>query len=458
MRVDWVSFVFATVLAAGGAVAFGGLALRHGLTTSAASRVVQGQRAGTASPRQRRLRNVLVVVQLAVALALVSGSALMAQSLWRITQVPLGFEPASMLTAEVGLPGRRAGQHQAIYQALVDRLRVLPGVLSVSAGSFAPLGGAEHVFPVVADDEPRQGVVEPVLVKFVMPDYFRTMGIRLQAGVSLEEVDVTPSPVWLSATLAERLFKGRNAVGRHVRRLEENGEPVTLFNRAAGFAEPVAPFTVAGVVNEVIEETSRLGPSPVLYVPVRSPVVERSLVPTSMTLLLRTSGPPMDAAASVRSIVHDVDRSLSAARIRPMADIVNASTGTERFLAILLSFGAVVSLFLGLVGVYGVAAESVKRRTQEIGIRMALGAQRRQIKGLVMREATTIALIGLAFGLTTTLAAAGGLRSFLFAVAPTDAMTLGVATAVLATAAVVAIYWPARRAAHLEPVKALRGE
>ncbi|ODS53225.1 MAG: hypothetical protein ABS36_14980 [Acidobacteria bacterium SCN 69-37] len=462
VRLDGRAFAFTLTVAALSALVFGGLSLRRRTgSTAERSNLARGLRTTTTGRGSGRVRNALVAAQVAFALALLAGSALMAQSFWRLTHVEPGFAPDNVLTIEVGMPGNRANRYRATYGELLNRVRALPGVRSATAASFVPLAGALHVFPVQVGvaGQPSANVETPVPLKFVMPDYFQVMGTRILEGIDFGprgDVDV-PQPVWVSAALARRLFRGESAVGRQIRRLESNGAEVTMFDRARG-ASVVPPFTIAGVVADVAEDSLRQGPSEIVYIPLIEPAVERSIVPVNMTLAIRTAGEPFTIAASVRQVIEDLDPALSIARIRPLSAIVAASTATETFLAVLLLFGAVVSLFLGALGVYGVVAQAVRRRTREIGVRIALGAQTGDVVGMVLSEVTGVVVVGAVVGLVTALAATRALQSFLFGVEPADVVTLVAVTTILCGVALVAAWMPSRRATRVDPVVALKVE
>ena len=462
--VDGTALTFTVMVATLTGLVFGGLSLRRQSATAGhPAGFAGGVRTTTSGRGPQRLRHGLVAAQVALALTLLAGSALMLQSFWRLTHVEPGFAPDAALTVEVGMPGNRAIRHQSIYGELLDRVRALPGVLSATAASFVPLAGAEHVFPVAigpARESASGGGGGPVPLKFIMPGYFQTMGMRVLEGSTFEMGGVidAPRPVWVSAALARRLFPGESAIGKQVRRLESNGEEVRIADPATRTIQPVLPFTIAGVVADAAEESLRNGPSDIVYIPVLDPVVERSIVPTNMTLVIRTDDAPMTPAPSVRRVIQELDPALSVARVRTLASIVSASTATETFLAVLLLFGAAASLFLGAIGVYGVVAQTVRRRTREIGVRIALGAQHGDVVRMILREAVVVVLVGVAIGVATTLATTRALQSFLFGVGPADPFTLVGVAALLCGVGLTAALLPSRRAARINPVAALQAE
>ncbi|MPY91455.1 MAG: FtsX-like permease family protein [Luteitalea sp.] len=443
-------FAFACSLAVLGALVFAGIAfLRQSAPASTAAAVLKGSTRITDDGKRLRMRSVLVAVQVALALALLAGSGLMVQSFWRLSRVDPGFDPSGVLTVEIGLPTSRAGRHQQIYEELIDRVRALPGVRTASAASSLPLDGTAYAFPIAIGAEPTE---RPIAMKFVMPEYFQTMRTPVIDGASFasdETVDL-PNAVFVSAAFARRYFPGESPIGKSIRRLEADGKEVEMFDR------PVPAWTIVGVVADVREESLRSEPKEMVYIPVRDPAVERSIVPTNMALVIRSDGPPTSLASAVRRTIREVDSSLSVARIRPMDVILATSVAIERFLAALLLVAAAASLLLGAIGVYGVATQAVRRREQEFGIRVTIGARPDQIMGMVLRESVAFVLVGVVVGIASALAATRALRAFLFEVSATDPATLAAVTALVIAVALIASLLPARRAMRLDPVATLR--
>jgi putative ABC transport system permease protein len=451
----WV-FAFTLSLAAVGALVFGGLAfLRQSVPAAAA---LKASTRFTDDGGRLRMRNMLVAVQVALALTLSVGSALMVQSFWRLTRVDPGFDPSGVLTVEIGLPGSSAGRHQQIYKELLDRVRALPSVQRASAASSLPLDGIAYAYPVAIGAAVKSTEL-PIAMKFVMPEYFQTMRIPVINGASFttDESFSLPNTVFVSAAFARRYFRGESPIGKNIRRLEADGTEVQMFDRAAKAPPPAPVWTIGGVVADVREESLRVEPVEMVYIPVRDPAVERSIVPTNMSVVIRSDGPTTSLAGAVRQTIREVDTALSVARIRPMDAILTSSVATERFLATLLLVAAGVSLFLGAIGVYGVAAQAVRRREQELGIRVTLGARPGQLVEMVLRESLAFVLMGAVVGLTIALAATRALRAFLYEMSATDPATLAAVTALVIAVALVACLVPARRAMRLDPIAALRG-
>ena len=445
VRLGLVSTAFAAVVAIAISALYGVLALRQqrGTVTSG---LLDGERVAGAQ-RRGWTRDPFLTLQVAVALTLMIGSALMVVTYRNLSRTALGFSPDRMLTVPVTLPGREAGRYVQIYQALVDRVRALPGVSSAAAASFLPLADVSDLYPIEAGSA-------PIPFKFVTPGYFDTLRSAIVDG---EDVPADGNangarPVLVSAALARRLYPDARAIGRSVQRLKDDGTPVDMGHG------PEPPFTIAGVVGNVQETTPRSAPVEAVYIPVITPVVEPSIVPTHMTLAIRATGDPLALAAPVRSAIAAVDPSLSVGQIRTMDAIVLAARGKEAFVGALLLFAATTSLLLGVVGVYGSVAHVVRRRTREIGIRIALGAAKAEILRVVARGAISAVSLGTAIGLVAAVAGAGLLRALLFGVAPRDPIVLLAATTVLSAASLAAALVAARRAVAITPIEAIRHE
>jgi putative ABC transport system permease protein len=442
---DGTAAAFAGGLAALMALVYAAVPARRHARPLAASLTAGGLWAtGDRAPGWRG--DPLIVLQVILALTLMAGSALMLKTYRNLSRSELGFSPDDVLTMEVGLPSRKARQHARIYQDLVEHIRRLPGVASASAASFVPLTGGEHLFPV----DPAS---PPIPFKFFVPGYFQTMDTPIVEGADLGEGQrvAAPYPVLVSRALARRLYPGGPAVGKPVRRLNEDGTIVEMLR-------PVPPFTIAGVVGDVRETTLRDAPAEIVYIPVVEPHVEQQIVPTTMHLVLRTHIPPSRLAAAAREAIAALDPTLSVGEVRSLESVVRAAKSRETFAGALLGLAAAVSLFLGAVGVYGSVAHAARRRTREIGIRIALGARRGEVVRMVVAGSMRAVLLGAALGLSVALAATRSLRSLLFGVEPADPVVFLAVTGLLLSAAIAAALLAASRAARVDPLLALRSE
>jgi hypothetical protein len=297
---------------------------------------------------------------------------------------------------------------------------------------------------------------EPIPFKFFVPGYFETMRTPIVEGQSFAQQEHvgSPSPVLVSAALARRLYPDHSAIGQPVYRLTADAGPPSADSGRVG-------FTIAGVVSDVRELSLRDAPTEIVYVPVIEPRVEQSIIPTEMSLVIRTRVPPLSMAAEVRRAIATTDPAVSVAAIRTMDAIVLAARGTEAFIGTLLLLAAVLSLFLGAVGIYGSVAQVVRHRTREIGIRMALGARRTEVVRMVLAGSMIAVVVGAMGGVILALLAVGALRALralLFGVQARDPMLFVGVSVVLLTAALFAALLAASRAIGIEPVRAMRGE
>lgn len=405
---------------------------------------------GTANSERQRARRLLVASQVALALTLLVGSALMVRSFWNLRNVDPGFDPEGVLTLELALPYRPYPTYNAaagFYHRLLEGVRALPGVESAGAVSGLPLVPLPSFYdePLAAEGD---GVAAVATHNLVTPGYFEALRIPLVEGRAFEPGDRAGggNPVLVSSTLARRLFPGESALGKRVR-------------RAAGAKEPW--YTVVGIVGSVPKETVGGGAAEVLYFPVWDQAPGTDYIPntpTHMSVVIRTSLPPASLGPAVRRIVRDLDPDLPIANIRTMERIVADTMARTSFTMALLLIAAVVALLLGAVGIYGVISYAVSRRTREIGIRIALGAQAMDVSRLVLRQGTGVVLAGLGAGVLAALALTRFLRVLLFEVSPTDPTTFIVMSLLLLTVALLASYLPARRAARVDPMIALRSE
>jgi putative ABC transport system permease protein len=444
IRLDATAMLFAVVVAVLMAMFYTASGLRQQDRSAAAS--LRDSEHWTTQQRAARrwARDPLLVLQVALALSLMVGSGLMLETYRNLARRDLGFSASSLLTIDVSLPFRNADRHVAIYQGLIDRLRQLPGVESASAASFMPLTPSQHMFPT------EMGSV-PVPFKFVAPGYFQTMGTAITRGERLAAGEPVSgmSPVLVSEALARRLYPSGDAIGQPIRRLNEDGTIVTL-------REPVPPFEIAGLVGDVREMTLRGAPTEIVYIPLIEPSVERSIVPTDMTFVLRTRVAPLSLARAVKETINDLDPSLSVGQVRTMESIVRAARGKETFVGALLLVAAAASLLLGVVGIYGGVAQVVRRRRRELGIRIALGASRHDVLAMVVRGTLWAVVAGATLGLAIALTGSRVLGTLLFGVGPRDPLILSAVTLVLAAAAVAAALVAGRRASRIAPIVAIR--
>ena len=402
---------------------------------------------GTRSTDQSGIpREPLIALQVALALTLMTGSALMLKTYANLSRVELGFTPERLAVVEVSLPSSRARQHGRIFGELIRLVGQESGVERATAASFAPLTESEHMFPIE-----RGG--SPVPFKFFTPGYFETLKSNVVEGDSLggEKRTAGRYPVLVSTSLAHRLFPNASAIGKALQRLNTDG---TVLELGSG---PVPPFTIVGVV-EPVRETGLRGPTDIVYVPVTEPPIEQSVVPLHMTIFVRTELSARVVLDRVRRAAESVEPALSVGNCTLMDSVVAAATARERFVGTLLLLASVVSLFLGVVGIYGSVAHRVGRRTREIGIRVALGAPRMGVVWMVVSASMLTVALGAVLGGLMAFVAGQALTSLLFGVEPAEPWILVAVLSVLLLAACAAALLAGSRAARIEPAITLRAE
>ena len=433
----------------------GGLAaLRYG-SPELVPTLKEGGRGGTAGRGRHFARQVLVVLQMALALVLLVGSGLMVKSFWRLRGVDPGFDPRGVLTVHLNLPEaeyKDAFANARFLQQLLEKVRALPEVVSAGTVTDLPLGGGNSSSGYAFEDFPlKPDEVPPILgTRFVSPGYFEAMGIPVIEGHVFDRIDPSrrSADVVVSEALARRFWPGRSAIGK---RLQQ------------GLGKDKNWYTIAGVVGSVRDNGLDEKPRESVYFPVLRTLNEdvkegAEWVPRSFSLVVKGRIDPASLTARVRQAVWSIDPNLPLAQVRPMSDVVSRSMASTSFTMLLLVIAAAVALLLGTVGIYGVISYVVSQRTREIGVRMALGAARRDISRMVLREGAVITLIGIGLGLAAAVALTRLMLALLYDVSPTDPATFAVVPVMLAAVALFASWMPARRAASVEPLEAIRYE
>jgi putative ABC transport system permease protein len=401
-------------------------------------------------------RTLLTTGEIALALMLVIGAGLAVRSLVKLFGVHAGFDPRNVLTARISLPDARYSspecakiegpcpynRYAAFYQQLQDRLRGLPGVESASYTSKLPLNGGSNGVVVIEGQAPPKDMWSSPLVEWstVMPGYFHTARIPLLRGRDFTAHDNgqgAPEVAIINRTMADKFWPKQDPIGKHFAHNEPNPKWIT----------------VIGVVGDVLQYgLDQTATAPEAYF---SEYQEQN---SSMNVLVRTSGEPLGALAGLRDAVHELDSELPVANPRELNEVVTDSSSQQRFLALLLGLFAGLALLLAAVGIYGVIAYSVAQRNHELGIRIALGAGRRELLRLVLGEGLRLALAGIVVGLVLAFALSRFLASLLYGVRATDPLTFAIVPLVLLLAALLACYIPARRATRVNPIEALRCE
>ncbi|HZD76661.1 MAG TPA: FtsX-like permease family protein [Acidobacteriaceae bacterium] len=406
-------------------------------------------RAGGA-PQQRAART-LVVVEVALSLMLLSGAALLATSLARLAETPLGYRTDHLLTAEMD-PGARPGMDadgldadtgERLAEAVLTRLSALRGVRSAALTSRL-MPSQTEVLAVAGRAFDRHHATPDVSSQTVSARYFQTAEIPLLAGREFSEGDRkgTVAIAIVNARLAQQYFPGGDAVGRQIKL----GSP----------EDKTLPWlTVVGVVGNVKSTTvfQEMG-----YVTAPSVYRPMTQAPGAWTLLLRTAAEPMRMAEPLQQTVMDVDREVVISHTKTMEAILHEQSAQPRFRTMLLGGFAGLALLLAALGIYGLLAQQVMQRTLEIGIRMALGANRRDVVAAIVRQALAVTALGIVLGLAGSLAAGRAMAAMLYETSPSDPWLLSAAIAAFVLVALVASYVPAWRASRVEPMAAMRAE
>jgi predicted permease len=452
--VDGAVLAFTLLLSLFAGLATGGIAaLRYGAPELAPA-LKEGGRGDTAGRSRHRARNVLVVVQVALALVLLLLCGLMVKSFWHLRNVEPGFDPRGVLTLRLDLPETDYGDAFAnarFVRQLLERVRALPGVVSAGTVTDLPLGGGESNSGYSIEDFPLPpNQVPPILgTRFASPGYFEAMGIPLIAGRAFERIDPgrRSNEVVVSEALARRFWPGKSALGKRL---------------APGLPSDTPWYTIVGVVGSVRDRTLEEKLHESVYFPVLRLGPGKSdgaeWVPRSFSLVVKGRVDPASLAAPVRQAVWSLDPNLPLSEMRPMEDVVARSMARTSFTMLLLVIAAAVALLLGTVGIYGVISYVVSQRTREIGVRMALGARRRDISRMVLREGALLALLGIAIGLAAAYNLTKLILALLYEVSPRDPATFASVPVLLAAVALVASWLPAQRAAAVEPLEAIRYE
>jgi putative ABC transport system permease protein len=439
----------------------------------------EGGRWATAGVGQERLRSLLVVVEVALALVLVIGGGLMINSFLRLQKVNLGFDPENVLALQVGFPkweyteyaglgtnekeytkGLKLWRLRPEWSSHVEQVRQriehLPGIVSVGVTSFLPRiennmrGRGFSVEGRPAADVPPFAYYRPVT-----SDYFRTMGIRLMEGryFSAAESERASGAVIINKLLAQQLFPHETPIGQHLR-TKDGGEDHDRVLEVVG--------VVADVKVDLMPDPDDPAGVHTLYV-TRGEQAETFVdwaIGTALhvTFVARTATNPAVLIADVRKVVGEVDSDLPIEKLAPLEELIGDSTSKWRFYTTMLTILAAVGLALAAVGIYGVVSYSVTRRTHEIGVRMALGAERRDVLKMVLRQGLGLVAIGVLAGLTCAFVLTRLLASLLYEVRPTDPLTFVSVSLFLLGVALLACYIPARRATKVDPMVALRYE
>ena len=399
-----------------------------------------------------RTRNMLVVSEVALSLMLLISAGLMIRSLWTLRHVNPGFDPHDVVTMEVSVPTGKftePTQQIAFFSDVLDGVRALPGVQSAGLIHSLPLSDNGSHQPVSVEGQPKlpMAALPEVDVRLISPGYLSTMHIPLLRGRDLDDSDVAgrPGAVLISQSMAKQFWLDEDPIGKRL----------TLY------FFPNLTRVVVGVVADVkLNAMNETRPAAALYSPLAQMTAAAGEQWSSygMNLTVRTTMAPSNVLRAITNSIRDIDPEVPLLNVRMMGDSVSASLMPEHFTMLLLAAFAGLALLLAMIGIYSVMSYSVSRRTNEIGIRVALGASPSDVLRLVIRQGMTLAILGSAIGIVGALALSRLMVSLLYGIKPTDPATFAVVAIVLMLVALAACYIPARRAMRVDPIIAVRYE
>jgi putative ABC transport system permease protein len=405
----------------------------------------EGGRSGSEGPARNRVRAILVVSEIALSLLLLIGAGLLIKSFVLLRDVNPGFDPENVLTMRVALPGKRYSkpeQQMIFFRELTQRVSALPGVEAAGAALSLPLGGSGDTAGRSFIREGHPLTPEETLQTdyFVLtPDYFKTMRIPVKTGRAFTDRDTaeTPPVVVVNESIAQRIFPGEDPIGKRI-----------LVWPDEKFAREIV-----GVVNDVKVRRLDEEMDYQIYVPHAQDPGWGVL-----SLAVRTKGNPQALTSPVRDAILSIDKNQPAYDIKTMADVFSASVANTRLVVLVFGVFSMFALLLASIGIYGVIAYSVAQRTHEIGIRLALGAQTREVLRMIITQGMVLALIRASLGLAGAFAVTRVMRGLLYGVSPTDPLIFISVSLLLTIVALLACYIPARRATKVDPMIALRYE
>jgi putative ABC transport system permease protein len=441
VTVDAVVLAFAIVVSVLAGALFGlapAIRAARGQLTPALG---DGGRGGTQGRERGRLRSTLVVGQIALSCVLLIGAGLLMRSFAALQDVTTGFETPGLLTVQVSPAGPRYADDAAtrtFYRELLAGVRSIPGIDAATLSSTVPPGQGGFSENITIEGA-AEGDEPVLLLPLVEPGYFRTVSVPVLAGRSFTDADTAESPrvTIVSDRFARRYFPNQPAVGKRL--------------RIGGRGRPDAPWrTIVGVVGDVRYRGLEAPVEPVFYVPHAQNSVR------AMYLVMRSALPPSSLRAAIRQQIGALDSTIPVPEPRRLDDLLYESIAQPRFRTVLVSAFAVVALLIAAVGLYGVISHGVMQRQREIAIRIALGARAREVSAVILRHALVLAVLGVAAGIGGALTLQTLVSRFLFGVIPTDAPTFAAVALVLTAVCVLASYIPARRAARVDPILAMK--
>jgi predicted permease len=444
VRVDLYALVFTLAVTVLAGLIFGLLPALQSAPINLHESLKEGGRSASGAPANKRIFGALVVSEIALALIVLVGAGLLLNSFLRLLRVEIGIQTSNLLTVEVNLPSARysgddyRAQRLNFYGQVIERIRALPGVASVGAIDSLPLSGDQRGWSFRKEGQTLAPSERPVAgFQIATTDYFRAMGMQIRRGRAFTETDRDGSPqvAIVNESFARHFYPNEDPLGQRI----------IIRNR------PEAS-EIVGVVNDIRHFGPDKAPAPEIYVPYNQ------LVVGAVPLVVRTKSEPEALIGAVRREIRAVDREVAVGKVRTMTQMMSATLAERRFALLLLGAFAAVALSLAAIGIYGVMAYAVTRRTREIGIRMALGAQTGDVIKLIIKQGLSLALIGVVIGLVGAFTLTRLMADLLFGVSATDPLTFIVIALLLTFIMTLACWIPARRATKVDPMAALHCE
>ena len=441
--VDWTVLAYVLAIVAGSGLLFGTAPALWSGRRNPAESLKEGGRGGE-TRRMRRWTEMLVIGEVALAVVLTLGAGLLVRSFRQLVQVDPGFDTHGVLATQIVLSGQKydsAAQQLAFFDQLAQRAAALPGVVGVAATTVPPLSGTGYTSDFVIYGRPAGEYYTEITHRGITPDYFRVMHVPMRRGRAFTPADRRGAPpvVIINEQVAQKYFKAQNPIGQRI-----------TFDKVPNDSSVWA--TIVGVAGGEHQQALSVEPLTEVFAPFAQEV------PSGARLLTRVAGDAESIGPAIRRVVSEMDSDVPISNMRTMESIRVKSLARERFLMTMLVLFAGVGLLLAVIGVYGVLAQVARRRTREMGIRIALGAPAGSVRWLVVRHGLAMVTAGIAIGISAAAIATRGLSALLYHVAPADPMTFVAVPAILALTGVAAAWIPALQASRADPAIALRSE